>query len=540
MITQPKSKSFIFGALACLICGWYSYHLGRDLSWDLANYHIYNAFTYIHQRQSIDYWPVTFIHQFFSPTLDIFTYALFKRLSDAQLTFFMGALHGLNIYFIFRISQLYLQDTPEKTLHYCLYVIFSIVGMLSALTAQSIGDLRHDLTANLFTMWGILSLAAWLSPASTASPRHTNLVLSGFMFGIAVGLKLTTITFLIGAVLAILPIAIPMRTRFSAILTIGAFAGIGILVSNGYWMLAMWQQHHNPLFPFLNNLFQSPDYPKTAFSYHSLSPKTLWENITFPISLSLFGNGEADTPFRDLRYGIIYLLFITYVVKISYQFILGKRHKTANKGTVWLFLFTIFSFAIWQYEFAITRYLTPITLLSPLIIFLLIKELFSAKEIIYALTFLSLYLIIYTIHPEQRMLRSSDYSTYFDIKAPSQLIQQKDALVLMSFPETAINNQPKPLTYLIPLLPPDWKYIGIPFAGNTKTRLTNKQIRLIQSRLKRQKKSIFLIGTDRAIPTLKRMAKTLGLSVSKHCDKISDARQRVSGNETQICQAKKS
>jgi hypothetical protein len=55
----------------CLLIGaLYAAHKGQDAAWDLENYHLYNAWSFLHARLTIDLAPVG-LQGFFNPLLDV-------------------------------------------------------------------------------------------------------------------------------------------------------------------------------------------------------------------------------------------------------------------------------------------------------------------------------------------------------------------------------------------------------------------------------------------------------------------------------------
>src|SRR3990167_1616146 len=77
-----------------ILYGTISVLLGKDLTWDTANYHLYNPYAFLNDRFNIDYWPTSFIHQFFAPTLDFILYFFVMYTTPFITEFMIGAIRS--------------------------------------------------------------------------------------------------------------------------------------------------------------------------------------------------------------------------------------------------------------------------------------------------------------------------------------------------------------------------------------------------------------------------------------------------------------
>lgn len=539
MIKSHKQTYMNFATLlACTICaGLYSVYLGIDLSWDLANYHYYNPYSLLHNRNAIDFWPQSFPHANLSPTGDLLSYYLINSLTPIAAMFISGALHGICFWLSYLIAYHFLVKSMHPTNAMVTSFFLTILGAYNALGILSIGDFRNDFPPNIFVLGAILLQVHVLhSYGTNKSIQYLILSLSGFLLGIAIGIKLTTVPFFIGCLLGLSLIPIPLKKRFHILCLISLTATIGLLISSGYWMLHLWDKFHNPFYPFLNSIFHSPFYNNEDTTLAQFTPPTFLQALLFPIKFSLYGVAFGDGKFTDLRYAIVYILLIIYSLKYIWLKLKSKPRHELPLDECWLFLFTIFSLIIWEYLLSGVRYLTPITLLSPLIIFLLVTRLIQ-QTTLRCLTLILLYsLITFTLTPPLPLIRWMKYDTsYFNVFIPKEIKNKSNALVLIAYPAYAMTNRPKPQSYLIPFFPASWRFAGIPFKTETKTILTLKDKHTILTLIEKQKDGIFLLASDSSMLALYKTARSLGLVKAGECQKISSNRQMISGSDTLLC-----
>ena len=91
--------------------------------------------------------------------------------------------------------------------------------------------------------------------------------LAGVSIGLATGFKLTTATYAVALVAALLATPIGWRRRLGLATAFGAGAFAGFLVSNGFWMASLYANYGSPFFPVYNEIFKSPFFPEKNISY---------------------------------------------------------------------------------------------------------------------------------------------------------------------------------------------------------------------------------------------------------------------------------
>lgn len=510
---------FFFGILAV--------YFGKELSWDLANYHFYNPYAFIHHREIIDYWPHSFIHQYLNPLLDFLSYFLILFLSPMMAEFVLGAIHGINFFLLFLIIQTFL---PSKQL--MMVFLIALLGFYGPTSLPGIGSFSNDELVSLFVLAFVYFHLRFLHLyVSIHILQKSWISLSGLLLGLGLGLKLTIAPFVLSAVFALLLLSIPIRKKLICAGFLSLAITIGFLITAGYWLLIQWQQHHNPFFPFLNQIFHSPDFAISNFRDTRFMPKSILEAIFYPFYFSFDGR-IGDLPFRDFRFLCIYILlfiWVIYGIKKKIWF----RLSTSQLLTSWFFIFFIFSYIIWQTYFSIARYLVPLEMLAPLMIYLLVAELINKEKIQTTIIAVLFYFLFFLMQPIP-MVRSHHYdATFFNITLPQTIFKVEKANVLIAYTAYALERDPRPQAYLIPFFPTQWRFIGIPFSkGKVNVNLIDmKKMKNILN----NKQPLFLLTTSLNMPELYQLAHVFGYSTNGTCYQITSDRQAVTQQKVLLC-----
>lgn len=530
MISKLIYRNGILLFFIMIMSGWLSSYFGKELSWDLANYHYYAPFAFLHSRQAIDFWPSSYLHQYINPTIDLLSYVLINQFTPWMAEFILGAIHGINVWLLFLIAKKYV-DGKFKNSFALFIAVFSLYGPTVLLGT---GSFQNDNLITLFTLSFVLFQLTALDEYIIFAKFPLKLVtVAGLLLGLGFGLKLIVGIYILGAIIASFLLPIPLHDRFKFILILGGATAFGMVLSAGHWMLMMWQQHHNPLFPFFNNIFQSPDFLPTNWRDTRFLPKNIWQWIFYPFYFAWDGR-TSDISFRDFRFPIVYGLFIIAGISWLWKKAQHSQIEKISLTQYWLFLFFIFSYFIWQYYFSIARYLATLEMLSPLVIFLLINRIFITNSSRRASLFIAFYFIVLSMLPVTAMRASWYDSTFFNVQLPNSVAHTPKATVLVAYPAYVMNRDPRPQQYLIPFLPSHWRFIGIPF-WNDKYRFDIVTAGKILTQLQKEKNTIYLLAADNSIAELYRAARQFNLFASGTCEKIYSDRQIVSHLDTLLC-----
>jgi hypothetical protein len=171
--------------------------------------------------------------------------------------------------------------------------------------------------------------------------------------------------FFVGAGASLLFAARPL-VALSCFAVGGAIGGIG---TGGAWAWTLWEQFGNPLFPFYNTVFRSPEAPVAAIADLRFLPRSLWDAAAYPFYWLVGLHPSSEGPFRDPRFAILFVLFVANAgASLFYRLrVFTRRDKQ-------FLLFFAVAYAMWLFAFSIHRYAIALELLAaPLIVLLLAR-----------------------------------------------------------------------------------------------------------------------------------------------------------------------
>ena len=425
-----------------LLFGGVGAYQGIDLNWDLMNYHFYNGFSLFKNRMSFDIAPAQ-VQTYINPIFDIIIYLLLDSFKNIYwpITFILGSIHGVAGFILFKISILFLKDQKN----WCINLVISLlIGLSGAAGFTLIGSTMNCWESSILVLGSLYCLLRY--------DDKRWLIFSGFLLGIAVGGKLTNAIYMIGMLSAMPFLYQDSRRRCINISLVFLGAITGIVVSAGFWFIILYNQFDSPLFPFFNNLIQSPWAEFYSFNDQRFLPKGIIQHLFYPFFWIIPNSGQVtELIFRDFRFALIYVLFLIY----AFSKCIGWSKSSITPAQRFFYIFFLVSFIVWEIKFSIYRYLLPLENLTGIIIVLLIySSLENWKETYKKLTLivLCIFLLTTTIYPNWgRYSYQSLGIGYFRLSALPAL--PKNSIVLLAGGDA--------MSFLIPYFDPSIRFISI-------------------------------------------------------------------------------
>ena len=370
-LLDSKQSDVIVFFFLLLLSGLYSLFRGQDFNWDLQNYHFYNPYAFLNNRLLFDIEPVG-VHSYFSPMLDIFNYLVIRNLTPMLSAFVLGAASGLFAFAVYKIIRLiYAQDTKLaliRSANPSLYMASILLSLVLAITGfanlTQIGTTMNENFIAIPVTWSYYYLLKYQN-------EHKNswLFFSGLLIGVALGLKLTAIVFVLALVISF--IALNYRQLFSlSSIGFGVAIIVGFLLINGIWMFKMYQVFGNPFFPSLGAWF-NPDSAVTFGRDTTFSPKDLWHGIFLPIYLLFPNHLTSEQTVLEPRYALFFGLFICAIFKAKDFF--------SNNLLKLLIVNLVVGYVLWEIVFSIQRYTVSLEALCGILSIVLLNYLFHTK-----------------------------------------------------------------------------------------------------------------------------------------------------------------
>ena len=238
-----KEGALLFLLLLCggiLSCG-----LKYDLFWDFVNYHYFNPWAFLNDRINYDVGAAG-MNAFFNPLPDIPLYLLIKYFNDYPnfICFVQGMWFGALLFLFFKIVC-QVVDTSTRVGRLQVFVIL-LVGATGWSTFMQIGTSTNEIQISVFIMAGLYVL---LKEMYSLKQNKWLFLLSGLLLGMAMGLKLTAVTYCVSSALAVFLYYRRLERPLEKIFFFAVGGISGFLIFNGFWMYILWEHFQNPFFP---------------------------------------------------------------------------------------------------------------------------------------------------------------------------------------------------------------------------------------------------------------------------------------------------
>ncbi|SFV26582.1 hypothetical protein SAMN05216456_0049 [Devosia crocina] len=440
----------VFWLLAAAGLTLFTWLRGQDINYDLMNYH---WFTVGAALEADPFRHIAGLQQFLNPYLYLPHHLLHSWLSPLRAAAVITWIQALNLPLIYLIGCVVLREVAiAPWVKRLLSLLAGLVAAAGPMFLTETGTSFADSLASIPTLGGVLLLLLAIG-GKRSSPVFALIGTAGFLFGISVGLKLTSACFALGAVASLF--ALPswkFRLRSWLVLAFGGLAG-GLL-TNGYWTFRLWSEFRSPIFPFYNRIFQSPYFPTENEVDRRFLPENLFDALTYPFQWTVGLHPSSELPFRDIRFAILSVLLILTIIAIVGQWRSHRSRGGENKDSkavhLGLLLFCLSGYALWLSLFGIQRYLTPIELLAgPAMLSML--SLMSLKT--RAMTVTAGILMLATI----ASTRPSDFGhsnwmpEVAETQLPADILESNGIFLLLG----------DPMTYIIPDFGPETQFINI-------------------------------------------------------------------------------
>lgn len=474
-----KKHTVIVSILASIICGVAALLLGKDINWDLRNYHYYNAYALLENRLAFDIAPAQ-LQTFFNPILDLPFFWMAQHLPAKVTGAILGALHGINLSLIFLIFC-EITSFSRQTLKIVAGIAVIIISAASPGFIAELGGTMNDNLVSIFVSLAIfLILIAYKKCAQKKEQRETVLliIMAGLIMGAGVGLKPTIAIYALSSAVALLVLFRTWQDRIPYFIYYSAAGIAGGVASSGFWWWRLWIEYGNPLLPFLNNIFQSKYIATLLFTDKTFLPVRIWEYFLWPIIFSLDSQRVSEVKFVDIRFAVLFFISVLtcgiWVVRK-----LKRENQHFESQTVkFLVIFFILSFILWMKSFSIYRYLISLELFAPIIFLALLERIVQSSKVrIYII--IAVTISLYALFSPLNLGRVSWSDPYINIKNSSSLKLLDNAVVVMlGFSPTA---------YVIPAFPSTARFIRP--EGNLYLQNGNQFFQKIKTIIDREKKS---------------------------------------------------
>ncbi|SDY25159.1 hypothetical protein [Lysobacter enzymogenes] len=375
--------------------------LRQDANWDLRNYHLYTPLAWLEGRLAQDIAPAQ-LQTWHNPTVDI-PFALMVRagLGGLPITLWLAIPSLLALYFALRLLDTLMPAQRSRARTW----IAGFVIMTGAAMYPGTAAIFNDHIVGMFVLGALLW---WAQSQGRRGPFATWLPV-GLLAGAAAGFKLTGVTYCLGFIAAAL-VAGPLRQLPARILGLAIGGGVAVAVCWGPWGWYVWKLHANPLFPYFNQWFLSPDTIADSWRDARYVPRSLIDLFDPPLQLLRRSRHYSEPLLADPRLllGLCALGAWLWLLRPGARAaepvaVADPAAATAQANAValrWpLLAFVAVSYFAWAGVYGIYRYLLPLEVLCSLLIVGAVSMLFAHKRPVLAMLAAMVLVVVPTKHP---------------------------------------------------------------------------------------------------------------------------------------------
>lgn len=325
---------------------------GQGNSWDLRNYHLYNGWAFWTGRGAHDF-AAAQVQSYFNPLLATATYLLFMHTPPWLSAFLLGAVQGTNVLPLYVLSRALLPE-PLRRCYPRLPFLVALIGALGATQLAELGSSIGDNIVAIPILWA-------LAVAFCELPLSVNrAAFAGLLVGVATGLKLTAAPFALGLMLALPFLPFRAGARWHAMIAGGVAAALGFLAMDGFWMLRMYGQFGDPLFPQFAAILGSEYAPPMSLRDVRSLPRNLVEWLFYPLAWLDSPELVSDSPYFDVRVPIAF---------VTAPLLLWRSRDWSDWRRLRVFVLALaIAYLAWLSLFGVYRYLAPIEMAAPLLV----------------------------------------------------------------------------------------------------------------------------------------------------------------------------
>jgi hypothetical protein len=297
-------RALVFGVPAA-VCAIWTVFAGKDVNWDLLNYHYYAPFELLTGRLGQDFFAAS-AQSYLNPVGYLPFYLMVSSgWHSVLVSIVLAVVHSLCISLLFLLSWRLFEHLPRNERTW-FALLATGLGCATAVYWETVGTSFLDPLLVPPMLAGLLLLLG--------NDRHAlrRALLAGLMFGLSAALKYSNAIF----ALAALPLAAAMpgvrgAGRWRTGLGYAASGALAVAMLAGPWLVMLARDFGNPVFPLFNAWFRSPYAPPVNLVSDRFTLDGVKAAVEFPFRMIALDRSLYSENFApDLRFAVLLLLFV--------------------------------------------------------------------------------------------------------------------------------------------------------------------------------------------------------------------------------------
>ncbi len=348
----------------------YAVRSGQDVNWDQRNYHLILPHLLLNGGlwQSV---APSGTQSYFNPLALFPAYLAVTHLPPLVATLVIASLQATAFVIAGLICRTLARDTSIL-----LTALGALLCLLSPMALSEAGTTYPDVTTAIPALIAYLLL---LRRDQTGLGWRC-CAMAGLLLGLAAGLKLTNLIYVFGVPGFFICGTQKLRHRLAGLILAALTTIAGFLLIAGWWHWQVWNAFANPVFPYANNIFHSPDYPAAALVDQRFLPKSGWAIWRTPVYWLTggsptpgLGSPSSETNPKDARFLAAVLGITALLTACALRPALRKRCLVTPACGLILAWSSVY--LIWLFIFGIHRYMVGIELLTGAVLLTLCQQL---------------------------------------------------------------------------------------------------------------------------------------------------------------------
>jgi hypothetical protein len=221
----------------------------------------------------------------------------------------MAMLHSVVLWLTYELAcRVSPSESPKERFFFGVCV--TILAFMNPVLLQQIGQSFSDITTSALVLGGWLLLIE-----AILRPRMRLVIFSAILLGIATALKLTNGLYSVAAFFLVAFLPLPFFGRIRNLFYFGATLGISFALAAAPWSMRLARMFGNPMFPFLNTIFKSPEITTSSAKPSRFIVDSLTDALIRPFAMTGTDNMIAEElAAPDIRYALLLVVFLITVI----------------------------------------------------------------------------------------------------------------------------------------------------------------------------------------------------------------------------------